>query len=259
VSSPISDSALRGALTVYVGLVGRILAHPERWLGVDDEPPPEAGRVRRTLDTIRDVTLGDITPASPRWSELPLRLRTRWWVIRIGASAGVAAAAPRFAGALADRLPLQAALGASAAGLAVCAVAREHGRTDPGDWVPLLARILFDRELSGEPATVVEPERADRDLETAAADTTEPPSTMQALGQTAQRTVRSLWRLARIFLELDNLLDHRPRGNLLARGLAKVPVVGVVGGWLDERGAIRRAAHEAAKLAGGPPSGSPAN
>ena len=37
-----------------------------------------------------------------------------WWVARIGLSAGLAAAAPRFAGVLADRVPLQAALGASA-------------------------------------------------------------------------------------------------------------------------------------------------
>ena len=63
----------------------------------------------------------------------------RWWVRRIGISAGLAAAVPRVAGALASRVPLQAALGASAAGLSVCATAREHGVVDAEAWVPLLA------------------------------------------------------------------------------------------------------------------------
>lgn len=247
-ASSITDTDLHGALGLYAGLVGRVLAHPDRWLGVDDDPPPQAHPLRRALAAVRDRTLGDITPASPRWAQLPVTVRTRWWVTRIGASAGLAAAAPRFAGALADRIPLQAALGASAAGLAVCAVAREHGRTQPAEWVPLLAQILFDRHLDATTAPVADPAEAEQQLETAAADPTEPPSTMDTLGLHAQRTVRTLWRLARIFLDLDNLLDQRPRGGFVARGLAKIPVVGVAGGWLDERGAIRKAAKRTQQL-----------
>src|ERR687889_658693 len=46
---------------------------------------------------------------------------------------------------------LQAALGAAAAGLAVCAAAREHGATAPEEWIPILGRVLFDRELHAGP------------------------------------------------------------------------------------------------------------
>ena len=247
-ASTITDADLHGALSTYAGMVGRVLANPQRWLGVDDDPPPGAGRLRHTLDALRDRTLGDITPASPRWDRLPREVRTRWWVTRIGVGAGLAAAAPRVAGALADRVPLQAALGASAAGLAVCAVAREHGRTDPASWVPLLARVLFDRALDPGTAPIADPAQSEQHLESAAADTTEPPSAMSSLGRKAQRTVRTLWRLARTFLEVDDLLDRRPRGGLLARGVAKIPVVGVAGGWLDERGAIRKAARHTRRL-----------
>jgi hypothetical protein len=56
--------------------------------------------------------------------------------------------------------------------------------------------------------------------------------------------VRILWQLARTFLQIDDLLDERPRGNFFARALAKLPVVGLVGGWLDESGGIRKAAKE---------------
>jgi hypothetical protein len=57
-----------------------------------------------------------------------------------------------------------------------------------------------------------------------------------------------LWRLARTFLDLQDLFDERPRGGLFARSLAKLPVVGAAGGWLDERGAIRKAAKQTRQL-----------
>ena len=106
--------------------------------------PPEFSMRLRTARSARRNPAPPSGPSS-RYSE-----RVDWWVDRIGLVGGLAAAAPRFAGALADRVPLQAALGASAAGLAVCAVAREHGRTTAAEWVPLLARVLFDRDLSAQ-------------------------------------------------------------------------------------------------------------
>ena len=102
----------------------------------------------------------------------------------------LAAAAPRFVGALADRIPIQAALGASAAGLAVCAVARERDTGAPVDWVPLLAQVIFNRDLAaGTPAPVPTAEESEDQLETAASDTSEPPSSMASLAQGAQRVV----------------------------------------------------------------------
>jgi hypothetical protein len=169
-------------------------------------------------------------------------------VTRIGISAGLAAAAPRFAGALADRLPLQAALGASAAGLAVCATAREHGRVTPEEWVPLLATVLFDRDLGAGDASVLAP--ADAEQELAAEDDAREPAGGRAatLGRGAQQAARTVWRLARTFYGLQDVFDERPRGSLVTRALGKLPVVGVAGGWLDERAAILKAARQTAGL-----------
>jgi hypothetical protein len=247
----ISDEALSRALSMYAGMVGQVLNNPRRWLGVDEDPPLTAGWPVRVLDAVRDRALGEVTPASPHWATQPESKRVEWWIRRIAIGAALAAAAPRFAGALADRIPLQAALGASAAGLAVCAVARERGKRVPADWVPLLAQVIFNRELAGGiPARVPAVEESEEQLEAAAGDTSEPPSGMAALAQGAQRVVRTLWRLARTFLDLQDLFDERPRGGLFARTLAKLPVVGVAGGWLDERGAIRKAARQTRRLIG---------
>lgn len=243
----VSDADLARALGMYAGMVEHVLGDPARWLGVDEDPPASASLPARALDAVRGRAFGEVTPASAEWAQKPVAERVEWWVDRIVVSAGLAAAAPRFAGALADRVPLQSALGASAAGLAVCAVAREHGVVAAADWVPLLARVLLDRELS-QSAPVPAAEESEHELAAAADDTQEPPSAMASLGRGAQRAVRTLWRLARTFLELDNLLDERPRGGLFARAVAKLPVVGVAGGWLDERGGIRKAADETGRL-----------
>lgn len=242
----VSDERLASALGGYAGMVHHVIADPERWLGVAD-PTPATGLARRAFEGVRDRALGTVTPSSPGWDQRPLQQRVDWWVRRIGVSAGLAAAAPRFAGALADRVPLQAALGANAAGLTVCAVAREHGVTAAADWVPLLAKVVFDRDLT-QPAPVPPAEDSERDLASAAEDPREPPSALASLGQGVQGSVRAVWRLARALLEVQALLDERPRGGLLARTVAKLPVVGVAGGWLDERGGIRRAAQATTKL-----------
>jgi transposase-like protein len=247
--SAVSDEALARALGLYAGMVDKVVSDPERWLGADgDEAAPPTSVPGRVLGAVRDRTFGRVTPASAEWEQQPVDKRVDWWVDRIGISAGLAAAAPRFAGALSDRLPVQAALGASAAGLAVSAVAREHGVTAPQDWVPLLATVLFDRDLRASSAAVPPPEEAEGAL--TADEDDEPASRMAALGRGAQNAAGTLWRLARIFLELQHLLDERPRGSFLARVLGKVPVLGLAGGWLDERGGIRKAAEETGALLG---------
>ncbi len=244
----VADEQITHALALYAGMVGHVLTDPQRWLGLDDEPPPTASFPLKALDALRDRALGDDNPTSSRWSGLPVPRRVQWWVTRIGISAGLAAAAPRFAGALSDRVPLQAALGASAAGLAVCATAREHGRTAPADWVPLLAKVLFDREVEPADAQVpAEDETAQRLADESDSDAPAP-GRRGRLGRGAARAALTVWQLARTFLELQKLLDERPRGSFVARAMGKLPVVGVAGGWLDERGGIRKASRETVEL-----------
>lgn len=246
----VSDERITRTLAVYAGMVNHVLGNPQRWLGLDADPPPTAKFPARVLDAVRDRAFGETTPASQQWPDLPVQKRVDWWVTRIGISAGLAAAAPRFAGALANRIPLQSALGASASGLAVCATAREHGHTEPADWVPLLGIVLFGRDLEQVTIVVPEPESTKDQLD-AAPDEAADAGALSKLGDGAQRAAKTLWQLARAFLDLDKLLDERPRGGLVFRAIAKVPVVGVAGGWLDERGAIRKAARQTSRLLGG--------
>jgi hypothetical protein len=254
-SHGVSDETLVRSLGVYVGMVDRVLSEPERWLGVaEDEAAEPTDPGHRALQTLRSRTLGAVSPGEPDWKAQPLHQREEWWVDRIALAAGLAAAAPHVAGALADRLPLQDALGASAAGLAVCAVARERAVTEPADWVPLLAKVLFDRDVTLPPTPVptgADPEGALLHTDEAGTDGAGAESSVAgSIGLGVQRSARTLWRLAATLRDLQHLLDERPRGGLLARTVAKVPVVGVAGGWFDERGAIRKAASEAAQLLG---------
>ena len=243
----VSDAQITRALGAYAGMVGHVLGNPQRWLGLDQDPPPSAPFPARAFDALRDRALGETTPASPQWRSRPVSQRVDWWVTRIGISAGLAAAAPRFAGALADRVPLQAALGASAAGLAVCATAHEHGRTAPADWVPLLAKVLFDRDIAPVDPPIPAAEETEQRLEGEGEEEAES-SRVATLGRGAARAARTVWQLARAFFGVQGLLDERPRGNLLTRAVGKLPVVGVAGGWLDERAGIRKASRQTVKL-----------
>ena len=245
----VSDETITKVLGGYAGLVHRVLTEPERWLGLDQDPAPSAPLPLKVLDAVRDRTFGKTTPASPHWNDVPVRKRVGWWLRRIAVSAGLAAAAPRLAGALADRIPLQAGLSASSSGLAVCATAREHGVTDAAAWVPLLAKILFDRDLT--PRHVPVPGSAEADATLAASTSAaeaEPASAGGGLAVGARRAAGTVWQLARGFREVSSMLDERPHGLLLWRAVGKLPVVGIAGGWLDERGAIRRASKRTAKL-----------
>jgi hypothetical protein len=150
------------------------------------------------------------------------------------------------AGALADRLPLQGALGAAAAGLAVCAVAHEHGVRRPEDWVPLLGRVLFDRELA-PPAQV--PTLAEATAGSAEDGAGGPdPAEVPAPPGITRRAATGVWRLARVLWALPGVFDDRPRGALVWRALGKLPLVGLPAGVLDERGAVRQSAEEAREL-----------
>ena len=238
----VDDRQLAAVLGRFARLAAHLLDEPGAWLGdgVSEQSHGLLGRLRGVGEGTRRLLTGRLHPGVAGWDQVPDADRDRWWVRRIEAVAAPVAATPRVAGALADRLPLQGALGAAAAGLAVCAVAREHGVDRPEDWVPLLARVLFERDLT-RPAAVPTLEEA----EAAAAG---PDAAAEPPPGVARRVASGLWRLATILWSLPGVFDDRPRGALVWRALGRLPVVGLAAGILDERGAVRRAADETREL-----------
>lgn len=259
----VSEERLTKVVSVYAGLVGRVLDDPERWLGWTDDEDDDPSLRERALEAVSHRLLGKEAPGTRGWAALPPTARSDWWVSRIANVAGFVAATPRFAGAAADRLPIQAAFGASAQGLAVCAVAREHGVRDPDDWVPLLGRVLFDRDLGrGSTEAAVQEWAREQD------GTDDPAGQLDNVDERVapvapagapghvRRAGRTLVRLGSTFLAVNGMFDDRPRGALPFRALGKLPVVGLLGGWLDERGGVRKAARETEHLvAAAPPGG----
>jgi hypothetical protein len=174
---------------------------------------------------------------------LPQAEREQWWADRVSRVAAGVSAAPRFAGKLADLLPLQNTVGSAVQAVVVGGVATEHGVEAPAERVSLLARVLLDRDL---PAARVEPL-----LQRAPGAYAE-----EAFGAREGRTglwggLRTIWRVARLLGRIDDTLDARPKGKLRHRFLANLPVVGVVGGYAAEREALRRAAAAAAAALAG--------
>jgi hypothetical protein len=191
-----------------------------------------------------------LTPLVSRLSRPPARPqadRDQWWADQVPRVAAGLAAAPRFAGKLADLLPLQNTVGTAVQSVVVLGVAGEHGVKDPAQRVSLLARVLLDRDLSAER---VEPLLVH----------TRGTYREDAFGAKDSRTgvagtARTLWRTARLLGRIDDALDARPKGKLRHRALSNLPVVGVVGGYSAEREGLRRAADRAATLLDGRVSG----
>ncbi|MGY2129333.1 hypothetical protein [Blastococcus sp. SYSU DS0617] len=173
---------------------------------------------------------------------LPQAERDRWWADRVSRVAAAVSAAPRFAGKLADLLPLQNTVGTAVQSLVVLGVAGEHDVTAPAERVSVLARVLLDRDL---PPAAVEPllagtDGAYREAAFGAAEDR----------KGARGAVRTVWRVARLLSRVDDALDARPKGKWRHRMLSNIPVVGVAGGYAAEREGLRRAAAEAAAVLG---------
>jgi hypothetical protein len=181
-----------------------------------------------------------VTPLADRLGRppaLPQAERDTWWADHAANVAAGASALPRFAGKLADLLPVQNALGAAVQSVVVLGVAGEHGVRHPAERVALLARVLLGRQLT---AAQVEPllERANASYRD------------EAFGPRGTHVAKRLWRTARLLSRIDETLDARPKGRLGARALANLPVVGLAGGYLAERVALRKAAALAAEELG---------
>jgi len=229
------DQLLVAVLSRFAALTDVVLHHPERWLGWGGTP---AGSSTGRLAGVAGRLMAD-APGGEHWAQRTPDERAEWWVTHISNLAGLLAATPRLAGAAADRLPLQAALGASVAGVAVCAVALEHGVHDHRDWVPLLGRVLFDRALPQ--GLDLNPRELQACLDDPAYDG-EAAAPADSADPALHRASSTARHLARTMLSLRGLFDERPRGARVFRAIGKLPGVGLVGGWLDERGGVRKAA-----------------
>jgi hypothetical protein len=209
--------------------------------------PPLSDAV--VVDVLRrvDRLLSPLVNRLGRPPALPQEERDQWWADQVSRVAAGVAAAPRFAGKLADLLPLQNTVGTAVQAVAVLGVAGERGVEAPAERVSLLARVLLDREL---PADRVEPLLGH----------TRGTYREDAFGAKKRRTglagtARTLWRTTRLLGRIDDALDARPKGKLRHRALSNLPVVGVLGGYAAEREGLRRAAARTAAVLDGRVSG----
>jgi hypothetical protein len=205
----------------------------------------DTGTDRGLLDKLRDALSDVHVPGTPAWAAMDVDARTDWWIGRVGRLTALLAAVPGIGGALADRFPVQDTLGAAGQGLLLCAIAGEHGITDPADRVRLLAAVLFDRKVdralvTGEPTP--EEERAAAEL------TEELAESQRAHGRFTVRAIAgTLWRLGRTLWAIQDELEKRPHGRFYHRALGMIPVVGMLGDYLGERSGLKRAAKAAVK------------
>src|SRR5688572_6564694 len=177
--------------------------------------PPISDAV--VVDVFRriDRLLAPLVERLGRPPALPRAEREQWWADRVSRVAAGVSAAPRFAGKLADLLPLQNTVGAAVQSLVVLGVAAEHDVEAPAERVALLARVLLDRDL---PAERVEP------LLIRARGTYREDAFGRADARKGTRgTVRTLWRASRLLSRIDDALDARPKGRLHHRFLSNLP------------------------------------
>jgi hypothetical protein len=205
--------------------------------------PPISDAV--VVDVFRrvDRLLTPLVARLGRPPSIPQHERDQWWADQVSRFAAGIAAAPRFAGKLADLLPLQNAVGTAVQSMVVLGVAGERGVVDPAERVSLLVRVLVDRGL---PTDRVRP------LLTRAKGTyREDAFGARENRKGARGTARTLWRTARLLGRIDEALDARPKGRWGARLLSNLPVVGVAGGYAAEREGLKRAAAKASAILDG--------
>jgi len=202
----------------------------------DDElAEVDSGLKAKLLDGLTSVKV----PGTAAWAKMTPHERTNWWMNRVGRFTALLTAIPGLGGALADRLPVQDALGSAAQGLLLCAIAREYGVTDVGTRVRLIAWVLFERDIDPALAAGTKADEA-AEADEAAKLTEELAESEKKHGKvTLKAAAGTLWRLGRALLGITGELEKRPRGNLFHRALGMLPVVGAAGDYLGERSGLR--------------------
>ncbi|SFT73998.1 hypothetical protein SAMN04487904_10725 [Actinopolyspora lacussalsi subsp. righensis] len=195
-----------------------------------------AGLLRR-LDGMR-------VPGSSAWDAMTVSQRCDWWSLRVGRFLAAIVGLPRFGGVITSKLPLRNALGTVAQVLVLVAVAGEHGLHDRTEQVRMIAHVMLGRDISREVAAGggTEQQRAE---ERRAAELTG--ELTDGRRSRPRALARAVWRMARALWEVHAALDARPQGRLHHEVLGSLPVVGVVGGYLGERAALRGIARKASK------------
>lgn len=268
-ADPISDRAVLRVLCPFVRATGPVLDALAQSDPFDLRSRVRSGeeQLDRTLsDRALDALAEARVPGTPAWDRMSIEQRCRWWVYRVGRFTTLLASVPGIGGALADRLPVQAALGTAAQGLVLCAIAREYGVRDEDHVVAMLGSVLFKRDLQPlltrpvagpTPAPPARPESAARpdpagepvvrpseaEVELRAAELTgelADPEKKPPL----RRIGRAMWRLGRALLALGGELDKRPHGRWYHQVLGSLPVVGLVGDYLGEWSGLKRASRK---------------
>ncbi|ONI86125.1 hypothetical protein ALI22I_25755 [Saccharothrix sp. ALI-22-I] len=225
----ITDRDVVRALRPFVRATGPLLdtLRDANLLGLRDREV-EKGADRRLVDKLWDQLAAVKVPGTAAWVRMDVHQRDEFWLNRVGRLVSLIAALPGIGGVLADRLPIQSALGAAGQGLLLSAIAGEHGFTSTEDRVRLLAHVLFQREVDGR---AVDPREDEQTAELT--EELRERSTFKAIGAT-------IWKLAKVLWKLEDELDKRPRGRFYHQALGMLPVVGVVGDYFGERSALKR-------------------
>ncbi|WP_158849138.1 hypothetical protein [Saccharothrix deserti] len=225
----ITDRDVVRALRPFVRATGPLLdtLRDANLLGLRDREV-EQGADRGLVDKLWDQLAAVKVPGTAAWSRMDVLQRDEFWLNRVGRLVSLISALPGIGGVLADRLPIQSALGAAGQGLLLSAIAGEHGFTSTEDRVRLLAHVLFQREVDG---LAVDPREDEQTAELT--EELRERSTIKAIGAT-------IWKLAKVLWKLEDELDKRPRGRFYHQALGMLPVVGVVGDYFGERSALKR-------------------
>jgi hypothetical protein len=268
VAEAISDKQVVGVLRPFVRATGPVLdalrdadplgllARAERRAAgsVAGDSGVRAADGNEDIDRVdpglRDKLLNGLSsvkvPGTEAWAAMDAEQRTNWWVNRVGRFTALLTAIPGLGGALADRLPVQDALGAASQGVLLCAIAGEHGVLDVGERVRLLAWVLFERDIDPELAAGEHDEHdaSAEDAETARLTGDEPDGRTRGR-MTVKGALGTLWRLGRSLLAVSGELEKRPHGRFYHQLLGMLPVVGMLGDYFGERSGLKRVAKRA--------------
>ncbi|RCW42772.1 hypothetical protein DFQ14_10828 [Halopolyspora algeriensis] len=228
----------------------RFRGEPKSATELSGEQPTGGGGTgeRAGLDTLMSRLDSMRLPGSSAWDAMTLDQRCDWWAKRVGRFLALLAGLPNFGGVITSRLPIRNALGTLGQSLVLSAIAAEHGVDDRAHQVRMIAKVVLDRDLPRAVAEGADGGTRHRDDERTAELTEELEESRRRYGRPRTRAVAStVWRMARLLWEIDSELDKRPQGRLHHEALGSLPVVGVVGGYLGERSALRRVARRGAR------------